>query len=267
MAFDVAQVLGRRTGTHFAGTCAAGSLTWFANHELRLAWRDWLSMMTAGRRERGRMVAIALVAFVIFAHVLAWYFVARYVEESAEPIEARAGGHHRQRAARLVAVAVAGDGVGDARLLLALRSRPHSLLPGRRTEDLRGAHRRDGALGDPDGGAARRAADQRAGAARRRALARRLRRGRRDGCDGRGARGRAHRRAVPHHRAEAHAACRADRRRRDRGSVHHRPASGRDPVARHAVAHGVSGIRHAGRAGSRRSTASCGGRRAPRSAI
>ena len=63
----------------------AGSLTWFANHELRLAWRDWLSMMTAGRRGRERVVAIALVIFVVFAHVLAWYFVARYVDVGTEP--------------------------------------------------------------------------------------------------------------------------------------------------------------------------------------
>src|SRR4029077_2810081 len=61
----------------------AGSLPWFANHELRLAWRDWLSMMTAGRRGRERVVAIALVIFVVFAHLLAWYFVARYVDEMA----------------------------------------------------------------------------------------------------------------------------------------------------------------------------------------
>ncbi len=63
----------------------AGSLTWFASHELRLAWRDWLSMMTAGRRGREKVVAVALAIFVIFAHVLAWYFVARYVEDSATP--------------------------------------------------------------------------------------------------------------------------------------------------------------------------------------
>ena len=25
------------------------SLAWFARHELGLAWRDWLSMMTAGK--------------------------------------------------------------------------------------------------------------------------------------------------------------------------------------------------------------------------
>ena len=85
MASNVAHVLGRRTGFRFAGTCAAGSLTWFANHELRLAWRDWLSMMTAGRRGRERVVAIALVIFIVFAHLLAWYFVARYVNVSTEP--------------------------------------------------------------------------------------------------------------------------------------------------------------------------------------
>src|SRR4051812_19061774 len=63
----------------------AGSLTWFANHELRLAWRDWLSMMTAGRRGRERIVAVALAIFIVCAHLVAWYFVARYVDESTTP--------------------------------------------------------------------------------------------------------------------------------------------------------------------------------------
>jgi ABC-2 type transport system permease protein len=61
----------------------AASLTFFARHELRLAWRDWLSMMTAGRRGRERVVAIALMIFIVFAHLLAYYFVARYVDEVA----------------------------------------------------------------------------------------------------------------------------------------------------------------------------------------
>ena len=61
----------------------AASLSFFARHELRLAWRDWLSMMTAGRRGRERVVAIALVIFIVFAHLLAYYFVARYVDEVA----------------------------------------------------------------------------------------------------------------------------------------------------------------------------------------
>jgi len=64
---------------------SAGSLTWFANHELRLAWRDWLGMMTAGRRGRERIVAVAVVIFLAFAHLFAWYFVGRYVNVGTEP--------------------------------------------------------------------------------------------------------------------------------------------------------------------------------------
>jgi ABC-2 type transport system permease protein len=63
----------------------AGTLPWFARHEVRLAWRDWLSMMTAGRRGRERIVAILLALFVAFAHLLAYYFVARYVDVGTEP--------------------------------------------------------------------------------------------------------------------------------------------------------------------------------------
>jgi ABC-2 type transport system permease protein len=63
----------------------AGTLSWFARHELRLAWRDWLSMMTAGRRGRERMIAILLFLFVSFAHLLALYFVGRYVDVGTEP--------------------------------------------------------------------------------------------------------------------------------------------------------------------------------------
>jgi ABC-2 type transport system permease protein len=64
---------------------SAGSLTWFANHEIRLAWRDWLSMMTAGRRGREKIIGFALALFIAFAHLIAWYFVARYVDESTAP--------------------------------------------------------------------------------------------------------------------------------------------------------------------------------------
>ena len=57
---------------------SAGTLTWFARHECRLAWRDWLSMMTAGRRRRTRTVAIAIGLFAIFMHVVAFGMVGRY---------------------------------------------------------------------------------------------------------------------------------------------------------------------------------------------
>jgi len=59
---------------------SAGSLAWFAQHECRLAWRDWLSMMTAGRRRRGRTVAIALALFGAFMHLIALGMVGRYAQ-------------------------------------------------------------------------------------------------------------------------------------------------------------------------------------------
>ena len=59
---------------------AAGTAFWFAQHESRLAWRDWLSMITAGRRERLRRVAIAVAAFIVFMHFVAYWMVGRYAD-------------------------------------------------------------------------------------------------------------------------------------------------------------------------------------------
>jgi ABC-2 type transport system permease protein len=63
---------------------AAGTAVWFAQHEWRLAWRDWLSMITAGRRERLRVVAIGIVAFVLFMHVVAYWMVGRYADAAID---------------------------------------------------------------------------------------------------------------------------------------------------------------------------------------
>lgn len=63
----------------------AGSIGWIARHELRLAWRDWLHMMTAGRRRRARNVAVGLVVFAAFMHLLAYPMVARYAEIKGDP--------------------------------------------------------------------------------------------------------------------------------------------------------------------------------------
>jgi ABC-2 type transport system permease protein len=54
------------------------SLTWLASHELRLGWRDWASLMTAGGRTRARTAAIALIAFAGFMHVFAYWTVASF---------------------------------------------------------------------------------------------------------------------------------------------------------------------------------------------
>ncbi|MGY3462205.1 hypothetical protein ACVWW5_007655 [Bradyrhizobium sp. LM3.4] len=34
---------------------SATALSWFARHELRLAWREWFAMMTGGRGANGRV--------------------------------------------------------------------------------------------------------------------------------------------------------------------------------------------------------------------
>jgi ABC-2 type transport system permease protein len=54
------------------------TLTWFARHESRLAWRDWVAMMTAGRRRRVTTVVIALIAFAALMHLLAYPIVRRF---------------------------------------------------------------------------------------------------------------------------------------------------------------------------------------------
>jgi ABC-2 type transport system permease protein len=49
-----------------------GTIGWFARHEARLAWRDWLSLMTAGRRRRTSTVVLGFTAYVLFMHGLAY---------------------------------------------------------------------------------------------------------------------------------------------------------------------------------------------------
>ncbi|MGE0120740.1 MAG: hypothetical protein AB7S71_19045 [Dongiaceae bacterium] len=62
-----------------------GTLTWFARHECRLTWRDWLYMMTAGRRYRARLVAAGFAGFVVFMHLIAYSMVARYAAVGVDP--------------------------------------------------------------------------------------------------------------------------------------------------------------------------------------
>jgi ABC-2 type transport system permease protein len=58
----------------------AASLAFFAHHEFRLAWRDWLAMLTAGKPRRARIVALALAAFALFMHFVAYSVVAQFAE-------------------------------------------------------------------------------------------------------------------------------------------------------------------------------------------
>ncbi len=58
---------------------AARSLPWFARHEARLAWRDMLAMMTAGRPGREPWVAIWIAAFAIALHAVAYLVIRNFV--------------------------------------------------------------------------------------------------------------------------------------------------------------------------------------------
>jgi ABC-2 type transport system permease protein len=53
----------------------ARPLSWFARHEARLAWRDMVAMMTAGRRARLSRIVPWLLAVAIGLHVLAYMFI------------------------------------------------------------------------------------------------------------------------------------------------------------------------------------------------
>ena len=54
------------------------TLAWLAHHELRLAWRDWWSMLTAGKPRRARIVAFAMLGFAAVMHFIAFSIVARF---------------------------------------------------------------------------------------------------------------------------------------------------------------------------------------------
>src|SRR5579862_9305542 len=54
------------------------ALSWFASHEIRLAWREWLAMMTGGRRGRRRAVIVGLLVFGGLLHIPAYAVIGRY---------------------------------------------------------------------------------------------------------------------------------------------------------------------------------------------
>jgi ABC-2 type transport system permease protein len=55
-------------------------LTSFARHEIRLAWREWLAMMTAGRRRRKGTAIAGLMAFAAIMHLPAYAVIGRFAD-------------------------------------------------------------------------------------------------------------------------------------------------------------------------------------------
>ena len=58
---------------------ATAALSWFARHEIRLAWREWLAMMTGGRGKRKRAI-IGLIIFAAIMHLPAWAVIGRFAD-------------------------------------------------------------------------------------------------------------------------------------------------------------------------------------------
>src|ERR1700722_5276190 len=65
-------------------TLAPGTTAWFARHESRLAWRDWLSMITAGRGERLVPVGVRVPVFSLFMPFVAYWMVGDYADAAVD---------------------------------------------------------------------------------------------------------------------------------------------------------------------------------------
>lgn len=48
------------------------TISWFARHEARLAWRDWTMLMSGGRKLKDRAVVIGMVVFALGLHGVAY---------------------------------------------------------------------------------------------------------------------------------------------------------------------------------------------------
>jgi len=61
---------------------SATAITWFARHEIRLAWREWLAMMTGARKKRTRAV-IGLLLLAAILHLPAYAVIGRFADLQA----------------------------------------------------------------------------------------------------------------------------------------------------------------------------------------
>lgn len=67
---------------------APASAPWLARHELRVAWREWAGMMTAGHRRRLSTVIIAMVVFALVLHFPAYIMVGEFATPGMVPDKA-----------------------------------------------------------------------------------------------------------------------------------------------------------------------------------
>ncbi len=66
-------------------SAAPASLTWFARHEINLAWREAVAMMTGGRRTRGIILTVVLGVVFVFLHLIAYTLLAPWIAQGITP--------------------------------------------------------------------------------------------------------------------------------------------------------------------------------------
>lgn len=57
------------------------SLTWFARHDLRLVWRDWVQLMSGGRKLKDVSIVIGMIVFALAMHGLAYAILEPYFSD------------------------------------------------------------------------------------------------------------------------------------------------------------------------------------------
>ena len=68
-------------------TGAPATIGWLARHEFRLAWRDFLHMITAGRRTRLPISIVLLLIIVVAMHFLVRPLVLPYADYATHPVK------------------------------------------------------------------------------------------------------------------------------------------------------------------------------------
>lgn len=63
----------------------SATLSWFARHELTLAWRDWAAMMAGGRTTRERAMTTGTLVFAGLMHLLAYFVLVPFLKAGVTP--------------------------------------------------------------------------------------------------------------------------------------------------------------------------------------
>jgi ABC-2 type transport system permease protein len=61
------------------------TIAWFAAHEFRIASREWIGMLSAGKRGRASAIAIGLAIFLVFMHAIAYVAVREFAQGGLDP--------------------------------------------------------------------------------------------------------------------------------------------------------------------------------------